>query len=109
MGQGQLVATHVEVQVQVRGGVQSVVVAGRLDTRTAADVRAALHAAIDAGEGVLLADLEHCEVGDATGLGLLVEFHRRAHRAGRRLHVVAIEDRTRRLLRAIRLDRRIPA
>lgn len=107
MREGQ--AGIVRVETEDRSGVRVLVVSGRIDTRTAPDARGELHRALDAGEGVLVLDLALCEVGDATGLGLLVEFHRRAARLGRRLHVVAIDDRTRRLLRGIRLDRRIVA
>jgi anti-anti-sigma factor len=99
----------VRVETEDRAGIQALTIAGRIDTRTAPDTRRELHLAIDSGDGILILDLGRCEVGDATGLGLLVEFHRRAARAGRRLHVVAIDERTRRLLRGIRLDRRILA
>ena len=102
-------ADVVRVDSEDRSGTQALTVVGRLDTRTAPDARRELHGAIDSGDGILVLDLARCEVGDATGLGLLVEFHRRAARAGRRIHVVAIDERTRRLLRGIRLDRRIVA
>ncbi len=107
MRQGQADIVHVETED--RAGVQALTVTGRIDTRTAPDARRELHRAVDSGEGILIVDLGRCEIGDATGLGLLVEFHRRAARMGRRLHVVAVEERTRRLLRGIRLDRRIAA
>jgi anti-anti-sigma factor len=99
----------VRVETEDRSGIQALTVVGRLDTRTAPDARRELHRAIDSGDGILLLDLAMCEIGDATGLGLLVEVHRRAVRAGRRIHLVAIDERTRRLLRGIRLDRRIAA
>jgi anti-anti-sigma regulatory factor len=51
----------------------------------------------------LLLDLAEVHVGDATGFGLLVECLRRSRRAGRPLHIVAADDRTRRLLRRARL------
>ena len=107
MLQGQ--ADIVLVESDERSGIQTLTVAGRIDTRTAPDARRELHRVIDAGDGILLLDLARCEVGDATGLGLLVEFHRRAARMGRRVQLVAIDDRTKRLLRGIRLDRRILA
>ena len=62
-----------------------VVLAGRLDVHTVADVRSALHTAIDAGEGRLVVNLYAAEVMDATGLGVLIGGHRRAERAGRAL------------------------
>lgn len=76
---------------------------GRVDVRTAADLRLALHQLIASGAGPLLLDLAEVHVGDATGLGLLVECQRRARRAGRQVHVVAADARTQRLLRRARL------
>lgn len=107
MRQGQ--ASIVRVDAEDRAGIQALTVSGRMDTSSAADARRDLHRVIDGGEGILILDLGECVVGDATGLGLLVEVHRRAARQGRRLHVVAVEERTRRLLRGIRLDRAILA
>ena len=51
----------------------------------------------------MLLDLGEAHVGDATGFGLIVECERRARRAGRPMHIVAADDRTRRLLRRARL------
>ncbi|MGG5260845.1 STAS domain-containing protein [Phycicoccus avicenniae] len=80
-----------------------VVLNGRLDTRTVPDVRLTLHRLVADGSDAVLLDLGQVEIGDATGLGLVVELRRRARRAGRSLHVVAADDRTRRLLRRARL------
>jgi anti-anti-sigma factor len=49
--------------------------------------------------------LADAEIGDATGLGVIVEAYTRARRAGRRLAVIDMTERTGRLLRASRLDR----
>jgi len=76
---------------------------GRVDVRTAADLRLALHRLIAAGSTPLLLDLAEVHVGDATGFGLIVECRRRARRAGRQVHVVAADARTQRLLRRARL------
>lgn len=76
---------------------------GRVDVRTAADLRLALHRLIAAGSTPLLLDLAAVHVGDATGFGLIVECQRRARRAGRQVHVVAADARTQRLLRRARL------
>jgi len=76
---------------------------GRVDVRTAADLRLALHRLIASGTSPLLLDLAEVHVGDATGLGLIVECQRRARRAGRQVHVVAADARTQRLLRRARL------
>ena len=76
---------------------------GRVDVRTAADLRLALHRLIAAGSTPLLLDLAEVHVGAATGFGLIVECQRRARRAGRQVHVVAADARTQRLLRRARL------
>ncbi|WP_246061212.1 STAS domain-containing protein [Lapillicoccus jejuensis] len=76
---------------------------GRLDVVHAADVRAVLLAAVDAGSGDLHVDLADVVLADSTALGLLVEAHRRAQRRGRRLVLVHPQPRTERLLRAARL------
>lgn len=104
MGSGQVLPL---VRVEERDGAQAVVVRGRVSSTSVPDIRRDLHAAIDTGAGPLLLDLTEYEVGDRTALGLLVEAHRRAHRSGRHLHLVAVNDRTRRMLRGIRFDRRV--
>ncbi len=76
---------------------------GRLDVRSVPDLRITLHRLIAGGSSPLLLDLSEAQVGDATGFGMLVESVRRARRAGRPIHVVASDDRTRRLLRRGRL------
>jgi len=80
-----------------------VVLRGRLDVRTVADLRMPLHRVIANGTTAVLLDLGEAHVGDATGFGLIVECERRARRAGRPMHIVAADDRTRRLLRRARL------
>ena len=80
-----------------------VVLRGRLDVRTVADLRMPLHRLIAGGTTAVLLDLGEAHVGDATGFGLIVECERRARRAGRPMHIVAADDRTRRLLRRARL------
>ena len=76
---------------------------GRLDVRTVGDLRLPLHRVIAEGSTPLLLDLGEAHVGDATGFGLIVECLRRSRRAGRPMHIVAADDRTRRLLRRARL------
>jgi anti-anti-sigma factor len=93
------------VRVASSGRGQEVVIEGRIDVRSAADLRLALHAAIADGDGDLFLHLGDVEIGDATGLGVLLESHRRARREGRRLVLASITPRTARLLRAARLDR----
>ena len=84
---------------------QEVAITGRIDVHTVPDVRLLLHEIIDAGCGDVHLRLAGAEIGDATGLGVLVEAYNRARRAGRRLAVVDMTERTGRLLRASRLDR----
>lgn len=78
---------------------------GPLGVTTAADVRGLLHTAIDTGCGDVVLHLEHAEVVDATGLGLIVEAHRRAGRQGRRVVIADATPRMHRLLRRTRLHR----
>jgi anti-anti-sigma factor len=82
-----------------------VTVTGCLDVRTTPDVRARLHDAIDCGTGPVHVHLADAEIGDATGLGVLVGAHARARRAGRDFVLVDTSERTDRLLRASRLNR----
>jgi anti-anti-sigma factor len=93
----------VEVRALHPGHV--VAIRGRIDVHTVPDVRLLLHEVIDTGSGDLLMRLGDAEIGDATGLGVLVEAYTRARRAGRRLAVIDMTERTERLLRASRLDR----
>lgn len=76
---------------------------GRLDRRTAADVRLALRRLIADGTSVLHVDLAEVVIGDSTGIGVLVEALRHARRAQRPMRVVAADDRTHRLMRRARL------
>ncbi len=82
-----------------------VVLQGRLDVTTVADVRLELHAAVDAGTGDLVVDVSGVRLLDATGLGVLVGTHRRATRAGRRLVLRGAQPQLTRLLVRTRLHR----
>jgi anti-anti-sigma factor len=93
------------VEVRVVPAGQEVAITGRIDVHSVADVRLLLHEIIDTGCGDVHVRLGSAEIGDATGLGVLVEAYNRARRAGRRLAVVDMTERTGRLLRASRLDR----
>jgi len=84
---------------------QEVVVSGRLDVTSVAEVRLALHDILDRGGGDLLIHLAQAEVHDATGLGVIVGIHHRARHVGRRLVLVDVSPRLDRLLRASRLHR----
>src|SRR3954470_12389226 len=76
-----------------------VVIEGRLDVHTVPDIRDAIHDVIRRGPGELRLHLSHAEIGDATGLGVLLHLHRRATREKRRLLLIDPSDRTTRLLR----------
>lgn len=93
------------MEVTMTSDGSEVVLRGRLDVRTVADVRTALHVAIDTGAGDLIVDLRDAEIMDATGLGVLVGAHRRAGRAGRSLVLREVPPRLERLLLATRLHR----
>ena len=77
---------------------------GRLDFHTVPDLRMVLHRIVDDGQDDLLLDLLECEIGDATGFGVIVECLRRARRGSRTFCIVDADDRTRRLLRRARLN-----
>ncbi len=96
-------AAAVRLVVTPRG--QEATVEGRIDVHTVADVRLALQSMIAEGRGDLYLHLGAAEIGDATGIGVLVEVHRRARRSGRRLVLGEVTPRTERLLRAARLHR----
>lgn len=76
---------------------------GRLDVRSVPDLRLLMHRVCDTGSEPLLLDLSGCEIGDATGFGLIVESLRRARRRDRVMRVSAADERTRRIIRRARL------
>jgi anti-anti-sigma factor len=78
---------------------------GRLCAATVAEVRLALGDAVAAGVGDLVVDLGGVEMGDATGLGVLIGTHRRALREDRRLVLRDVPERIERLLAVTRLHR----
>ncbi len=78
---------------------------GRVDARNVAELRDALHAELDGGRGPLVLDVSRLDVGDATGLGVLVGTHRHAGRVGRSLVLREVPPRLQRLLAATRLHR----
>ena len=90
--------------VDVAAG-HEIALSGRLDVSAVADVRQALHDAIDQGSGDLVVDLSGVELVDATGLGVLLGADRRAKQAGRRIVLRAAAPRVRRILRVTRLHR----
>jgi anti-anti-sigma factor len=93
------------MQIDVREPGLLVALTGRLDVVSVADVRLALHAAVDDGAGDMILDLSGVDAIDSSGIGVLVGAHRRAGRAGRRLVVTASPVPVLRMLRLTRLDR----
>ena len=93
------------MNIHVRDSARLVVLSGRLDVVSVADVRNELHAAIDDGTGDLYLDASGIEAIDASGLGVLVGAHRRAGRAGRRFVLAAPSPIVSRMLHLTRLDR----
>jgi anti-anti-sigma factor len=93
------------VQIHVAETGRLLALTGRLDVASVADVRLALHDAVDDGTGDLVLDLSGVDGIDASGIGVLVGAHRRAGRAGRRLVVAAATPQVLRMLRRTRLDR----
>ncbi|RBM20418.1 STAS domain-containing protein [Streptomyces sp. PT12] len=91
--------------MHIKGDHAELVVGGRLDVRSAADARLALHHAVDSGNGDLVLDLKELDSWDATGLGVIMGTHRRAGRCGRRLVLRDVPPRMRRVLVATRLHR----
>jgi anti-anti-sigma factor len=95
--------TSVVISIDEPGSV--VLVEGRLSAATVSELRAALVAAADNGDGDLTVDLGGVEIVDASGLGVLAGAHRLAERRGRRLVLRNVPDRIVRLLTATRLNR----
>ncbi len=99
-------ATSVVVQPHDEGTF--VLITGPIDRHNAADLRARLHAIIEKAPGPLLLDLAEVEV-DTTGLGLLLECHRRGQRLGHEMRLVAVSPNLQRLLRRFGMARRFGA
>jgi anti-anti-sigma factor len=93
----------VTVEERTVGHVCLVTLRGRLDRNSAPEVRLELRRTIAGGSGALHVDLAAVDIGDAAGLGVLVEALRHTRRVRRRMHVVAADERTRRLMRRARL------
>jgi anti-anti-sigma factor len=89
----------------IKGDHAELTVGGRLDVRSAADARVALHRAVDEGRGDLVLDLTDLDSWDATGLGVIMGAHRRAGRADRRLVLRGVPPQMQRLLVATKLHR----
>jgi anti-anti-sigma factor len=91
--------------MHIKGDHTVLTVGGRLDIRSAADARRALHTAVDTGDGDLVLDLSELDSWDTTGLGVIMGVHRRAGRCDRRLVLRGVPPQMQRLLIATRLHR----
>lgn len=90
---------------QIQPTKDGVSLSGFLDARCVGDVRAALVAALDSTDGDLLVDVRALVAIDATGLAMLVAFHRRALNQGRHLVLEGVGPSLARLLAVTRLHR----
>lgn len=63
-------------------------VVGRLDLRTAPELRTQVSAALVAGPGSMIIDLSDVEFIDSSGLGVLIGLHKQAAAQGGRLTIV---------------------
>ncbi|MFI7589656.1 STAS domain-containing protein [Spongisporangium articulatum] len=93
-----------DLQIDLARG-DSVSLVGRLDARTAAAARAALHDVVDSGRGELLVELGGLEIWDRAGLGVVVGLARRAAGRGRTLVLLNPGPREARLLRVAGVGR----
>ncbi|HVV31253.1 MAG TPA: STAS domain-containing protein [Mycobacteriales bacterium] len=84
---------------------QAVRLVGSVGAGNVAEVRQALHEAIDHGIGDLTVDVDKLRLADATGLGALLGAHRRASRASRTLVLVQVGPSLNRVLTYTRLNR----
>lgn len=89
----------------VRSEQGVLLVRGRLDARSAPDLRQALHRLVDDGRGDALIDVAGVVMAEVSTLGLFLEAHRRAERAGRRLVLLDAPPPLARVLRVTRLER----
>lgn len=96
---------HASATVESTPSGDVITLTGALGVTNAADIRGLLCTAIDAGSGDVVLNLSQAEVVDSTGLGLVIEAHRRAGRGGRRVVIADATPRMQRLLRRTRLHR----
>ncbi len=82
-----------------------VCISGRIGGSDLPDLRQALLFAIELGTGDLVLDIDGVSVAEVTVLGLMIEGHRRAERAGRRLVLHNVPPDLDRLLRRTKLGR----
>jgi anti-anti-sigma factor len=76
-----------------------------LSAATAGDLDGLLEDAVALRPGHLVIDLTDCEYLDATGIGLLLDVHRRVWQDGGRLSLRGMSPRLHRILQIARVDR----
>jgi anti-sigma B factor antagonist len=76
------------------GATSASLVTGEIDVRTAPDLRARLHHAVDGCPGtVVTLDLSGLEFMDSTGLGVLIDAQKRARRRDGDVVLIAVPAR----------------
>jgi anti-sigma B factor antagonist len=95
-----------EIEVRDVGHRTALVVpSGRLDLLSAAEVKAALTAAVADGSKYLVVDLSAVPFVDSSGLGALIGGLRAAREAGGDLRLAALNDQAAAVLKLTTLDR----
>lgn len=100
------VTTSVPAVTAATGGTPlvEVVVADDFDARAVPRLRGLLDDALSLQPHELIIDLTDCPVVDAAAIGLLLDVHRRAYRAGLRLTVRCPSARLKRIFELARVD-----
>ncbi|WP_433221346.1 STAS domain-containing protein [Dactylosporangium sp. CS-047395] len=81
-----------------------VAVAGELDVATTAELRQFLHARIDDGATILIANLTEVAFLDSTALSVFVGVHKRLREGGGGLTLISPHERLLRIFRMTALD-----
>ena len=92
-----------DVITTMRGA--AAIVTGRLDVRSATDLRLKSSEALVECGGVLTLNLSAVEFIDSSGLGALISLHREAEREGRQLQIVPPAGSAREIFALTRTER----
>jgi anti-sigma B factor antagonist len=96
------------VSVQQRGAHDVITARGEIDIASAPRLRAVLTDLLDHGRDRLVVDLDRVDFIDSTGLGLLLEAHRRTQEGSGSLGLVCHTSLCTRLFQVSGLDRVLP-
>lgn len=96
--------TSVEYSVSQHGDATVVRIGGRLDVRTAGDVRQRLVALVEQGAARVVLDLSPLEWIDSSGVGALVTLYKRTRTAGGDAKVAGLQGQPREIFRLLRLE-----